>query len=155
MTIERKFRAWEFEYAGTMHYSNQEHADHNDEDGRCAWLIDKKGIHIEIYNYDTWSDPDGRYMHLDVPKHIIMEYVGLKDNNSNEIYEGDILGNKWLCEVYKDKNTGAYMVRFHTNPKVNKPMTVYHFLKSRSKAGTKERDNLIIGNIHQNPELLK
>ena len=84
----------------------------------------------------------------------LMQYTGLKDKNGVEIYEGDILSDKWKCEVFKDKNTGAYMVRFHTNPEFNKNKTLYGYLQSREKAETAERDCEVIGNIYQNPELL-
>ena len=83
---------------------------------------------------------------------IPMQYTGLKDKNGKEIYTGDILSYKWIAEVYQN-NEGTYMVKFHLNTEINKPINLNKYLKQREKAGTSERDNVIIGNIHENPEL--
>lgn len=81
------------------------------------------------------------------------QFTGLHDKNGVEIYEGDILSEKWKTEVYKNIE-GTYMIRFHTNPKDNKPLSLYTYIKKREKAGTADRDCIIIGNIHQNSSLL-
>ncbi len=88
----------------------------------------------------------------------VMQYTGLKDKNGKEIYEGDILSDKWKVEVYQN-DEGTFMVKFNTNQKVNKPMSLKKYLKAREKAGTSNcegyRDCIVIGNIYENPELLK
>lgn len=83
---------------------------------------------------------------------IIMQYTGLNDLKLKEIYEGDILSKKWKAEVYKTF-TGCFAVRFHTNPEVNKPQTLYDYLNKRQKAGTAEDDCVVIGNVYKNPKL--
>jgi len=85
---------------------------------------------------------------------LIMQFTGLLDKNGKEIYEGDVLSNKWKAAVYKDENTGAFMVRFHVNEELNKPRTLYDYLNGRKKAGCEAEDNIIIGNIHKHPNLL-
>jgi len=78
---------------------------------------------------------------------IIMQYTGLKDKNGKEIYEGDIVkyqydegdGFRWNTEIitWMDNLTGWF------------PIVVgYH-------SGFSMKDLEIIGNIYENPELLK
>lgn len=70
----------------------------------------------------------------------VMQFTGLKDKNGNPIYEGDIVN------LTNDSETGAYTtieVKWFRNQcgfNVN---------------GNCEGDYEIIGNIYENPELLK
>ena len=84
---------------------------------------------------------------------ILMQYTGIKDKNSKEIYEGDICklifaggnfeyiakicwgGLGWTERCIKDSGTnmGGYW-----------PMTIFEFFKECE----------VIGNIYENPELL-
>lgn len=84
---------------------------------------------------------------------ILMQYAFEEDIKGTQIFVGDILGEKWKCEVYQN-DEGTFMVKFHCNPKINKPTTLKKYLKSREKAGTSENDNIIIGNIYENAWLL-
>ena len=85
---------------------------------------------------------------------VFVQFSGLKDKNEKEIFEADILSDKWKVEVYIN-NEGTFMVKFHNNPKMNKPKSLYKYLKSRELAGTSEIDCVIIGNTYKNPELIK
>lgn len=84
----------------------------------------------------------------------LMQYTGLKDKNNKDIYVRDILSDKWKVEVYQN-NEGTYMIRFHNTPAINKPMSLLNYLKKRERAGTSDRDCVVIGNIYENPELFK
>ena len=85
---------------------------------------------------------------------IIMQFTGLHDKNGKEIYEGDILnvGENLVCEiVYVDKNVEDYGDEIHCafHAKVyihNKTIPLDSYLKNNCE---------IIGNIHENPELLQ
>lgn len=88
-----------------------------------------------------------------VDMNTVGQFSGLEDINGVEIYESDILSKRWKCEVYVS-DEGTFMVKFHTNPQKNKPMTLKKYLNHRVKAGTSDIDCKIIGNIHENPELL-
>lgn len=131
---EIKFRAWNPE-TKKMFY---------DFDQNIKEVALGKSIHLFVYE-------------TGITHKTLMQFTGLQDKNGKEIYIGDILSDKWKVEVYQN-DEGTFMVKFNTNQKVNKPMSLKKYLKAREKAGTSNcegyRDCIIIGNIHENPELL-
>jgi hypothetical protein len=75
----------------------------------------------------------------------LQQYTGIKDINGKEIYEGDIIQDWQKSGNRKCRSGHPYMVEY---------------LISRNKSGfnigTGETNNKeIIGNIYENPELLK
>jgi uncharacterized phage protein (TIGR01671 family) len=76
---------------------------------------------------------------------ILMQYTGLKDNNGKEIYEGDVVKETWRvepCLVGFDYGQFALC---------SPDGTYYTELYSQDMDENLE----IIGNIYENPELLK
>jgi len=80
----------------------------------------------------------------------LLQYTGLKDKNGKEIYEGDIIKNgstypndpKYITIVWNERD-GA----FHGKVGVGRlPMSCAHWFYG---------DCEVIGNIYENPELLK
>jgi hypothetical protein len=92
---------------------------------------------------------DGRVEVLDcngdiLPNCIIEQYTGLKDKNGKEIYEGDIVddGYSRICKIrWSEKYAGFKAVNENDGYGTN--------IWFVSKYGE------VIGNIHENPELLE
>lgn len=89
----------------------------------------------------TWSVEKGKGVSLEFQPHIkVMQYTGLKDKNGKEIYEGDV--------VKKYMSDGQFL---HAPFAVLYQSEVCGFNINGKKSHSYE----VIGDIYQNPELIK
>lgn len=101
-----------------------------------------------------WSEKEQTSFEVSFRKVKIMQYTGLKDKDGKEIYEGDIVSLKYL---YDKRTTDKGQVVWREDKasfglKSLKGLTneVYELYQV-----TAEHNLEIIGNIYENPELLK
>lgn len=78
----------------------------------------------------------------------IMQYTGMKDVNNVEIYEGDIVTYKMrnLSQAFGDADAPAYI-------EYKRLIEFYNYGFTVPQGFVKEIE--VIGNIHENPELIK
>lgn len=123
---------------------------------RCWDKENKEMLDVEYLHWDDctreFSIRTTMYTdYFDIEDMILMQYVGLKDENGKEVYEGDILEK--IYTDYNDKEflREKYLVQNNIcgwelrNLKKPKSHRSFQLLK-----GCK-----IIGNIYENPELLE
>ena len=102
-----------------------------------GWLAD--GFSIAMDGTE-WYDDNGHSWQLSQLE--LMQFTGLKDKNGVEIYEGDIISDGYdNAVVYYDTSRAAFMSQFkiEDSPQEFEENFIWF---------------TIVGNIHENPELL-
>lgn len=128
---ELKFRAWDFD--------NNEMVT-ADSEGYCFVMYDGKPELLVCY------DEEHGFIKCN---HVMLQYTGLKDTNGTEIYEGDVLGGHIGPKVvsFNDINHGGVLGWNNLN-KDGDAINFYY-------GDCPQEYDEIIGNIYENPELIK
>lgn len=112
-----------------------------------------KAFSIDQFGLCYVQDEDGYWEEIDDSRFIVEFETGLQDKNGKEIYKGDIV--KMTCRVDKNQST-LYKVVWDDF------LTGYDLInleRSKEDVGYLTKPNVkkcfkIIGNIHENPELV-
>ena len=148
MNREIKFRAWvDNGSIKEMHYPNE--IQMNSADAWGLWCkLGFENAYSEKHNIQEWQ------------KNIEwMQYIGLKDKNGKEIYEGDIMCNDeyqtWEWRGVVKFSHGVFGAEWLSNVKSQSMVGSWgqkHNLRKLDDDIVERQ--IIIGNIYENPELL-
>lgn len=122
-------------------------------DGFKMFYHGERAYHV-LFNgevWDNWNEPT----RVDFPtgKTSLMQYIGLKDVNGKDIYEGDVIRKPIYGTVIVIWNEGicAFQYAYHAHGKGTAigGRVTNNFYQHESSSYE------IIGNIYENPELLE
>ena len=106
----------------------------------------------------SYFDFEGYYIEEKVIPETVEQYTGLTDKNGKKIFEGDIVSTKYklgrggyyVFEVYYNENLCQFALTINSGSYTKNKQ--YDWLQLTSLKANKVE---VIGNIHDNPELLK
>lgn len=130
MLKEIKFRAWDKKLKKMYRFD------------QGVWLCGEyQSLAFSVNPDDIGEDKGHYYLSFDFDDLEIMQFIGLKDKNGKEIYEGDILSGMGVVEwVETDCRFG---------------MNILGELKEVEFWELSQSDLEVIGNIYENPELVE
>lgn len=134
--MNKKFRVWD----------KQQKEFHTDRD----WGLSLDGTHIIGFSsHDSWNDDRGYKIKI-TKNLVVQQYIGVDDKNKNPIYEGDIVNFQ-----YRDEGLYHGVVDFddmYAGYSVQKSLA---FFGNMQITFHNSAELTVVGNIFENPELLK
>ena len=112
-----------------------------------------KGFYAENGHGSSNIQPKGKFLACLVKPETVGQFTGLLDKNGNKIFEGDIVRRF----NSKEQEVMRYTVKWNTDCCMFVLMSEYTYLGEYDSDFTVfyGQDLEVVGNIHDNPELLK
>ena len=135
MVREIKFRAWDKKY-GKLFTVEEIYWDYKNDKLAFKYILGTEWFWNEEGGSEGGKTHDADGKNID-----LMQYTGLKDENGKEVYEGDVLINK----TSKTEPTKVWWNEHHGGFFLGSFPMGEHYIPAWG----------VIGNIHENPELLE
>ena len=147
-----RFRAWDKKNNRMLRVCSMSHGLMQGQTGwfiTGEWTTPRPGGHSMVIKGETVYDYIVDQYRLDIVEHILTQFTGLHDKNGKEIYEGDITNNGvvvWNEALTWDSGGSSHPGFYFDAPRFDGDLN-YHT--------SFDDDTEVIGNIYENPELLK